>query len=151
MIIPELRSAQLKSFTIPNIICSSNLRLLASISVPFNLLVGVGRESLPYFRLSHESFLLRQTPETIFIKQLLTPALPRVKNSLVLSPLHTYSTRVPPNLTFVIDDMEEPWTFPKKFDFIHSRMMVGSFVSWEAFLDKAMRYSICFNFTTGRR
>jgi hypothetical protein len=43
--------------------------------------VGVGGESLSYFRLSHESFLLIQTPETIFIKQLLTPSLPRDRSN----------------------------------------------------------------------
>ena len=33
---------------------------------------------------------------------------------------------VPPNLTFQIDDVEEPWTFSQQFDFIYSRMMIGS-------------------------
>jgi len=46
---------------------------------------------------------------------------------------------VPPNLEFVVDDAEEPWTFPQKFDFIHERMMVGSFLSWESFLANAFR------------
>jgi trans-aconitate methyltransferase len=32
----------------------------------------------------------------------------------------------PPNLTFQIDDLEESWTFSEKFDFIYSRMMIGS-------------------------
>jgi SAM-dependent methyltransferase len=32
----------------------------------------------------------------------------------------------PPNLSFQIDDLEEPWTFSEKFDFIYSRMMIGS-------------------------
>jgi SAM-dependent methyltransferase len=32
----------------------------------------------------------------------------------------------PPNLTFQIDDLEEPWNFSEKFDFIYSRMMIGS-------------------------
>jgi hypothetical protein len=38
-------------------------------------------ESLSYFRMPHESFLLRQTPEKIFIKPLLTPPLPRDRSS----------------------------------------------------------------------
>lgn len=33
---------------------------------------------------------------------------------------------IPPNLIFQIDDLEEPWTFSEKFDFIYSRMMIGS-------------------------
>ena len=33
---------------------------------------------------------------------------------------------VPPNLTFQVDDIEEPWTFSQQFDFIYSRMMIGS-------------------------
>ena len=49
--------------------------------------------------------------------------------------------RVPPNLSFEIDDIEEPWTFTKKFDFIHSRMMVGSLASWETLLGQGLRYS----------
>lgn len=56
--------------------------------------------------------------------------------------------RVPPNLSFVIDDIEEPWTFTKKFDFIHARMMVGSFASWETFLEQSMRYPISLSFAT---
>jgi hypothetical protein len=50
----------------------------------------------------------------------------------------------------MIDDLEEPWTFSKKFDFIHSRMMVGSFASWENFLGQAIRYSILFNYAPKR-
>ncbi|KAK1532304.1 methyltransferase domain-containing protein [Colletotrichum costaricense] len=34
---------------------------------------------------------------------------------------------VPPNVLFEIDDIEEPWTFTKPFDYIHSRMMKGNF------------------------
>ncbi|KAH9218270.1 S-adenosyl-L-methionine-dependent methyltransferase [Leptodontidium sp. 2 PMI_412] len=33
---------------------------------------------------------------------------------------------IPPNLIFQINDLEEPWTFSEKFDFIYSRMMIGS-------------------------
>ncbi|RDW58896.1 S-adenosyl-L-methionine-dependent methyltransferase-3 [Coleophoma cylindrospora] len=40
---------------------------------------------------------------------------------------------VPPNLVFQIDDLEEQWTFSHKFDFIYSRMMVGSFQDWDRF------------------
>lgn len=36
-------------------------------------------------------------------------------------------TWVPPNCTFEVDDASKPWTFSKKFDFIHLRYMLGSF------------------------
>lgn len=47
---------------------------------------------------------------------------------------------MPPNVEFVIDDAEEPWAFPEKFDFVHSRQMVGSFASWPEFLKLAYEY-----------
>ncbi|CAG8957255.1 hypothetical protein HYFRA_00010677 [Hymenoscyphus fraxineus] len=37
---------------------------------------------------------------------------------------------VPPNCHFEIDDIEEPWTYSYKFDFINMRMMVGTIVDW---------------------
>jgi hypothetical protein len=48
--------------------------------------------------------------------------------------------RIPPNVEFIIDDAEEPWAFPEKFDFVHSRQMLGSFASWENFFESAYRY-----------
>ena len=45
-----------------------------------------------------------------------------------LSPIQP--TFTPPNLAFQIDDLEEPWTFSEKFDFIYSRMMIGSIGSY---------------------
>ncbi|CAL3966162.1 unnamed protein product [Diplocarpon coronariae] len=44
---------------------------------------------------------------------------------------------VPPNLSFEIDDIEEPWTYSYKFDFIHSRMMVGSIGDWPKLFERA--------------
>jgi len=41
---------------------------------------------------------------------------------------------VPPNVKFEIDDMEKPWTYTTKFDFIFSRMMTGSFSDWGVYL-----------------
>ena len=41
-----------------------------------------------------------------------------------------FTHRLPPNVEFIIDDAEEPWRFPQKFDFVHVRMMVGSIGSW---------------------
>jgi hypothetical protein len=54
--------------------------------------------------------------------------------------LHVY--RVPPNVEFLIDDAEEPWAFPEKFDFVHARQMVGSFASWPKFIEAAFEYVI---------
>lgn len=48
---------------------------------------------------------------------------------------------VPPNLTFEIDDVEEPWTFSQKFDFIHARMMTGSVVDWPRFFEQAFEFT----------
>ncbi|KAF2104273.1 S-adenosyl-L-methionine-dependent methyltransferase [Rhizodiscina lignyota] len=45
-----------------------------------------------------------------------------------LSP--TQPAFVPPNLEFVIDDAEDPWLFRQKFDFIHVRLLAGSFKNW---------------------
>jgi len=39
---------------------------------------------------------------------------------------------IPPNLMFQIDDLEEPWIFSQKFDFIYSRMMIGSIANFPA-------------------
>jgi SAM-dependent methyltransferase len=52
-----------------------------------------------------------------------------------LSPIQ--SPFVPPNLTFQVDDIEEPWTFNVQFDFIYSRMMTGSLADWPGFFEKA--------------
>ncbi|KAH7327120.1 S-adenosyl-L-methionine-dependent methyltransferase [Rhexocercosporidium sp. MPI-PUGE-AT-0058] len=44
---------------------------------------------------------------------------------------------VPSNAKFEIDDPEEPWSFSEKFDYIHSRMMTGSFANWPKFFEQA--------------
>ncbi|KAE8454620.1 hypothetical protein EG329_000243 [Mollisiaceae sp. DMI_Dod_QoI] len=44
---------------------------------------------------------------------------------------------IPPNLVFEVDDLEEPWTFASKFDFIHCRFMTGSFASWPRFFEQS--------------
>lgn len=48
-----------------------------------------------------------------------------------LSPIQP--AMVPPNVTFQVDDLEEPWTFTQKFDFIYSRMMCGAFADFDNF------------------
>ncbi|OBT59828.1 hypothetical protein VE03_10646, partial [Pseudogymnoascus sp. 23342-1-I1] len=44
---------------------------------------------------------------------------------------------VPPNLEFVVDDAEDEWVITEKFDLIHTRMMVGSFLNWPQFFTRA--------------
>ena len=40
------------------------------------------------------------------------------------------NTWVPPNVDFELDDVEEEWTYMRKFDFIHCRSMAGSIRNW---------------------
>ncbi|KAI9805716.1 MAG: hypothetical protein M1833_005209 [Piccolia ochrophora] len=51
---------------------------------------------------------------------------------------------VPPNCTFEVDDAEAQWTNSGKFDFIHARMMVGSFRNWPRFLEQVYEFSYLF-------
>lgn len=44
---------------------------------------------------------------------------------------------LPPNVTFQIDDLEEQWTFREEFDFVYSRMMIGSFADVPKFIGQA--------------
>lgn len=44
---------------------------------------------------------------------------------------------IPPNLKFEIDDYEQPWTFPIKFDYVHARMLTGSIADPEKFFGQA--------------
>jgi len=46
-----------------------------------------------------------------------------------------YST--PPNATFYVDDVEDPWTYSEKFDFIYARMMTGSIADWPKFFKQS--------------
>ncbi len=43
-------------------------------------------------------------------------------------------------MEFLVDDAEEPWAFPEKFDFVHARQMVGSFASFPQFMKSAYEY-----------
>ena len=49
-------------------------------------------------------------------------------NCIDLSP--TQTTWVPPNVYFEVDDMEEPWTFSRPFDYIHGKFLAGSIRDW---------------------
>jgi SAM-dependent methyltransferase len=53
-----------------------------------------------------------------------------------LSPIQP--PQVAPNVEFIVDDLEEPWIFSHKFDFIHSRMMTGSFRDWPQFFEQSL-------------
>jgi hypothetical protein len=39
---------------------------------------------------------------------------------------------LPPNVTFVVDDLEQEWTFDDKFDFIYMRMLSASILDFSA-------------------
>ncbi|KAF4969864.1 hypothetical protein FZEAL_10146 [Fusarium zealandicum] len=43
---------------------------------------------------------------------------------------------VPPNVEFLIDDLDEEWNFSEPFDYIHSRMMNFSIEDWHEYLRK---------------
>ncbi|KAF5535367.1 methyltransferase [Fusarium mexicanum] len=45
-------------------------------------------------------------------------------------------SRVPPNVQFLIDDIDEDWDSSKPFDYIHSRMMNFSVMNWTDYLRK---------------
>ncbi|KAK1755439.1 S-adenosyl-L-methionine-dependent methyltransferase [Echria macrotheca] len=51
-----------------------------------------------------------------------------------LSPIQP--SYVPPNITWFVDDLEEPWTFVNKFDFIYTRMLTGSISDWPKFFQQ---------------
>ncbi|KAG6014519.1 hypothetical protein E4U43_006449 [Claviceps pusilla] len=43
-------------------------------------------------------------------------------------------TFVPPNVSFVMDDLELEWTYRRPFDFVFGRMLVGSIGDWPKFM-----------------
>jgi hypothetical protein len=56
-----------------------------------------------------------------------------------LSPIQP--TWVPPNVKFIVDDVESPWLHPRNsFDFIHSRHTVMAFKDWPKLLDNVYTY-----------
>jgi SAM-dependent methyltransferase len=48
---------------------------------------------------------------------------------------------VPPNLTFMIEDIEDEWNYSQSFDYIHSRFMSSAIASWTDFLTKCYKYA----------
>jgi SAM-dependent methyltransferase len=47
---------------------------------------------------------------------------------------------VPPNVLFEIDDIEEPWTFSKPFDFIFARMTIQTIGNPSRFFEQAFEH-----------
>lgn len=48
---------------------------------------------------------------------------------------------LPPNVKFEIDDVEEPWTWHDKFDFIHMRTMTGCIADWAKLIKQAYEHT----------
>lgn len=55
-----------------------------------------------------------------------------------LSPIQP--TFVPPNLTFEVDDVEQPWMFSNKFDFIYIRTMARAIRDWPRLYEQCFEY-----------
>lgn len=49
--------------------------------------------------------------------------------------------RVPPNVKFEVDDCEELWTFPEKFDVIHARYLAAAIVDWPKLVAQAFQFT----------
>lgn len=47
---------------------------------------------------------------------------------------------VPPNIRFEVDDLEQPWNFTRKFDYIHSQLMIGAFSDWPKFFRQGLEF-----------
>jgi len=43
---------------------------------------------------------------------------------------------VPPNVRFEVDDIEDPWIHPTKFDWIFSRYMAVSIMDWPKYVGR---------------
>ncbi|KAJ9137108.1 S-adenosyl-L-methionine-dependent methyltransferase [Pleurostoma richardsiae] len=55
-----------------------------------------------------------------------------------LAPVQPHS--VPPNLEFEVDDLEQPWNFSRKFDYIHCQLMIGAFQDWPKFFRQGFEF-----------
>ncbi|MCJ1396547.1 hypothetical protein MMC18_009438 [Xylographa bjoerkii] len=47
---------------------------------------------------------------------------------------------VPPNCSFIIDNIEEDWVYDQKFDFVHARMLVLGIHDWPRFFRQSWDY-----------
>ena len=50
------------------------------------------------------------------------------------------SNRVPPNVQFEVDDIEEEWTFSEPFDLVHIRFMACSIADWPKLVNQAFAF-----------
>jgi Methyltransferase domain len=48
--------------------------------------------------------------------------------------------RVPPNVTFEIDDAEDEWLYNQKFDLVHTRTLCGAIRDWPRFHKQAFNH-----------
>ena len=44
---------------------------------------------------------------------------------------------VPPNVSFIIDNLEDEWAYPDPFDYVFGRMLVGSIGDWPGFMKQS--------------
>ena len=49
----------------------------------------------------------------------------------------TFIGSVPPNVRFIIDDLEKEWDYPQPFDYVFGRMLVGSIGDWPKFISQS--------------
>ncbi|KAL4726553.1 hypothetical protein ACLX1H_005440 [Fusarium chlamydosporum] len=54
-----------------------------------------------------------------------------------LSPIQP--SAIPPNASFYVDDLEEPWDYSKKFDFVFARFLTGSIRNWPKFFSESFK------------
>jgi hypothetical protein len=47
--------------------------------------------------------------------------------------------RVPPNVVFEVDDIENDWVYSSKFDLIHARYLAGAIKDWPKLIDQAFK------------
>lgn len=53
----------------------------------------------------------------------------------------THSSRVPPNVHFEVDDIENQWIYSSKFDYIHCRYLTGSIKDWPKLMQQAFKFT----------
>ncbi|PCD25240.1 hypothetical protein AU210_014348 [Fusarium oxysporum f. sp. radicis-cucumerinum] len=46
---------------------------------------------------------------------------------------------IPPNASFYVDDLEEPWDYSNKFDFVFARFLTGSILDWPKFFSESYK------------
>ncbi|KAH7251368.1 S-adenosyl-L-methionine-dependent methyltransferase [Fusarium tricinctum] len=54
-----------------------------------------------------------------------------------LSPIQPVA--IPPNASFFVDDLEEPWDYSQKFDFVFARFLTGSIRDWTKFFNQSFQ------------